>query len=60
MAPRRLNPVLDDIIDAIDGIEAAVHGKTFEEFQSDWLLRHGVQRGWRSFRRHRVTFRNRC
>ena len=45
MAPRKLNPVLDDILDAIDGIEAAVHGKTFEEFQSDWLLRHGVQRG---------------
>ena len=35
MAPRRLNPVLDDIVTAIDGIEAAVHGK----------LRHGVQRG---------------
>lgn len=45
MPPRKLNPVLDDIIDAIDGIEAAVQGKTFEEFQSDWLLRHGVQRG---------------
>lgn len=45
MSPRKLNPVLDDILDAIDGIEEAVQGKTFEEFQSDWLLRHGVQRG---------------
>ena len=36
---------LEDILDAIAGIEAAVEGKSFETFSSDWLLRHGVQRG---------------
>jgi uncharacterized protein with HEPN domain len=30
---------------AIHGIEAAITGKTFTDFQSEWLLRHGVQRG---------------
>jgi uncharacterized protein with HEPN domain len=32
------------IIVAIDGIQMAVAGKTFAEFQKDWLLRHGAQR----------------
>ena len=45
MAPRKLSPVLDEMVDAIDGIEAAIRGKAFEEFRGDWLLRHGVQRG---------------
>ena len=26
-------------------MERAVRGKTFDDFESDWLLRHGVQRG---------------
>ena len=42
---RKTAPVLDEMIKAIDGIEAAVAGKTFAEFQGDWLLKHGVQRG---------------
>jgi uncharacterized protein with HEPN domain len=42
---RKVGPVLDEILTAIDGIQGAVAGKTFAEFQSDWLLRHGVQRG---------------
>jgi uncharacterized protein with HEPN domain len=42
---RKNAPVLDEMLKAIDGIEAAVAGKTFAEFQSDWLLKHGVQRG---------------
>ena len=45
MAPRKVGPVLAEILAAIDGIQAATAGKTFEEFQADWLLRHGVQRG---------------
>lgn len=45
MATRKVGPVIAEILAAIDGIEAATAGKTFEDFQSDWLLRHGVQRG---------------
>ena len=33
------------MLEAIDGIEAAVGGKTLDGFSGDWLLRHGVQRG---------------
>ena len=29
---------------AIDGIQMAVAGKAFADFQKDWLLRHGAQR----------------
>ena len=42
---RNIRPVLQDILMAIQGIEAAIAGKTFADFQSEWLLRHGVQRG---------------
>jgi uncharacterized protein with HEPN domain len=42
---RKIAPVLDEMIKAIDGIQAALAGKTFSDFQSDWLLRHGIQRG---------------
>jgi uncharacterized protein with HEPN domain len=42
---RKNAPVLDEMLKAIDGIEAAIAGKTFAEFRSDWLLKHGVQRG---------------
>lgn len=40
-----VRPALRAILDAIEGIEAATAGKTFDDFKSDWLLRHGVQRG---------------
>jgi len=43
--PRTAALAIADIIEAIDGISAALRGRTFEEFRSDWLLRHGVQRG---------------
>lgn len=36
---------LEDILNAIAGVEAAVKGKSFEDFTQDWLIRHGVQRG---------------
>jgi uncharacterized protein with HEPN domain len=42
---RRVTVILDEIIDAIDGIQSATAGKQFSEFSESWLLRHGVQRG---------------
>jgi uncharacterized protein with HEPN domain len=42
---RKIQPVLREILAAIDGIEAAINGKTFANFQSEWLLRHGIERG---------------
>jgi uncharacterized protein with HEPN domain len=45
MAPRDVRHALDDILAAIAGIQQATMAKTLEEYQSDWLLRHGVQRG---------------
>jgi uncharacterized protein with HEPN domain len=41
---RKIGPILHEIITAIDGIQAAVAGKTLADFQNDWLLRHGAQR----------------
>ena len=41
---RKLAPVLADIAEAIEGIEAATAGRSFEEFKADWLLRHATQR----------------
>ncbi len=37
--------ILEDILEAIAGIESAVAGKDYEDFQDDWLTRHGVERG---------------
>lgn len=45
MATRQHRHVLEDIRDALTEIERATIGKTFAEFEADWLLRHGVQRG---------------
>lgn len=42
---RLVRPALRAILDAIVGIEAATRNRSFEEYSSDWLLRHGVQRG---------------
>jgi uncharacterized protein with HEPN domain len=42
---RKIAPVLQEILTAVEGIEAAIAGKSFADFQSEWLLRHGVQRG---------------
>jgi uncharacterized protein with HEPN domain len=43
--PRKLRPVLEEILTAIQGIETSIAGKTFDDFRSEWLLRHGIQRG---------------
>jgi hypothetical protein len=42
---RKIRPVLQEVLAAIQGIEGAIAGKTFADFQNEWLLRHGVQRG---------------
>ena len=42
---RLVRPALRAILEAIDGIENATLGKTKDDYASDWLLRHGVQRG---------------
>lgn len=42
---RNLLVVLTEITDALDGIASATADKSFAQFEADWLLRHGVQRG---------------
>lgn len=42
--PRPPASVVRDMLEAIEGTKTAVSGKSFEDFQNDWLLRHGVQR----------------
>ena len=41
---RKIAPILHEIVTAIDGTQGAIAGKTFADFQKDWLLRHGAQR----------------
>ncbi len=45
MTERLVRPALRAILEAIDGIDAATRGKTQADLGTDWLLRHGVQRG---------------
>ena len=45
MAERRIEPIIAEIVEAMDGIAAATTGKTLDDFRSDWLLRRGVERG---------------
>jgi uncharacterized protein with HEPN domain len=45
LTERLVRPALLAILDAIEGMERAVRGKTLDDFDRDWLLRHGVQRG---------------
>jgi uncharacterized protein with HEPN domain len=42
---RKVAPVLNEILKAIAGIQEALAGKTFADFEHEWLLNHGVQRG---------------
>jgi uncharacterized protein with HEPN domain len=42
---REFRRALDDMRAAIDRIQSAVAGKTLEDYQQDWLLKHAVQRG---------------
>lgn len=45
MPRRKVGPILSEILAALDGIEQATSGKTLQDFENDWLLKHGVQRG---------------
>jgi len=45
LTERLVRPALRAILEAIDGIDQAVLGKTLDDYSSDWLLRHGIQRG---------------
>ena len=45
MTERLVRPALLAILEAIEGVEGAARGKTLDDFDRDWLLRHGVQRG---------------
>lgn len=45
MTERLVEPALRAIREAIEGVESAMRGKTLDDFSTDWLLRHGVQRG---------------
>ncbi|RWO37085.1 MAG: DUF86 domain-containing protein [Mesorhizobium sp.] len=45
MAVRRIEPILAEIMAALDGISTSTTGKTLDDFRDDWLLRHGVERG---------------
>lgn len=42
---REFRHALDDMQEAIHGIQMAVQGKTLADYRSDWLLKHAVQRG---------------
>jgi|SRR4051812_28959847 uncharacterized protein with HEPN domain len=42
--PREIRHVLDDMHDAIHGIEMAVANRSFNDYQTDWLLRHVLER----------------
>jgi uncharacterized protein with HEPN domain len=42
---REFRHALDDMLEAINGIQAAVHGKSLADYQRDWMLKHSVQRG---------------
>jgi uncharacterized protein with HEPN domain len=42
---RLVRPALQAILDAIAGIESAIHGKSIDDYSREWLLRHGIQRG---------------
>ena len=42
---RKIRPVLTEILAAIEGIEHSVAGRTLDDFQKNWLLKHGIQRG---------------
>ncbi|MBB5763095.1 HepT-like ribonuclease domain-containing protein [Methylorubrum rhodesianum] len=45
MNRRDYRHALDDMLGAVDGIAQATAGRSFEAFCSDWLLKHGVERG---------------
>ena len=43
--PKKLRPILADILVAIEGVEQATAGLTYHDFERSWVIRHAVQRG---------------
>ena len=43
--PKKLRPVLSDILAAIEGMEQATADLTYRDFEQSWVVRHAVQRG---------------
>ena len=43
--PREFRHAMDDMLEAIAGIQSAVVGKTLKDYRQEWILRHAVQRG---------------
>jgi len=43
--PRDHYIVVEEMLETIRGIEAAIADRTFEEYQNDWVLRRAVERG---------------
>jgi len=41
---RKPTPAIQDILDAIEGVENVTAGKTLADYESDWLLKHAVER----------------
>lgn len=44
MPGRKTEPVLVEILEAIEGVETHTAGKSLADFQQDWLLRLAIQR----------------
>ena len=53
---RKIRPVLQEMLVAIEGIETSLAGKRFADFQSEWLLRHGCSVELKSSPRRVATF----
>lgn len=42
--PRNFLHAIDDMLEAIAGIEKAIEGKSFDDFKNDWLLHRAIER----------------
>ncbi|MCO5164554.1 MAG: DUF86 domain-containing protein [Mesorhizobium sp.] len=45
MMAREFRHALDDMLEALDGILTATDGKALDDYRTDWVLKHAVQRG---------------
>jgi uncharacterized protein with HEPN domain len=45
MASRSPSLRIQDMLESIEGIEQAIAGKTFRDYQRSWLLRSAIERG---------------
>lgn len=42
---RNFRHALADMLEAMDGIQDAIRGRTLSDYRNEWLLRHAIQRG---------------